>query len=299
MWMQHRADHIKPWWDQIKKIGFDRIEVSHIIRPEMLTGLIPGEIKITSVHFPAPRINHPTSPLRAEDLICSQDNQLRLWAVDQGKKSIDFAQKFGAKALCIHPGDVPIDRNLEWVLKQRFLGGYYGTPHYMSIFNEFMSSRNALIEPSLNAARKSLTELARYAEGSEIKLGIETRVHLFEIPSLNDAERILQEHDPEILGLWYDTGHVQIVENLGLDSHEAWLKNLGNRIIAIHLHDARGLRDHLPPGAGEIDFNLIAKNTPQDAPRVCEFDWYFEPEEVLAGVQYLAQKGCCSAIHQV
>ncbi|MCP4199416.1 MAG: hypothetical protein GY762_19900 [Proteobacteria bacterium] len=70
----------------------------------------------------------------------------------------------------------------------------------------------------------------------------------------------------------------------------------GTRTIAAHLHDTRGLRDHLIPGTGEIDYHLIANRLPADALRIFELDWYFTDEEILAGVDHLSELECCQPL---
>lgn len=53
-----------------------------------------------------------------------------------------------------------------------------------------------------------------------------------------------------------DTGHVNCFSRLSIGR---WYDALGERIVALHLHDNDGLSDdHLPPGAGTVDFEALA-----------------------------------------
>lgn len=53
-----------------------------------------------------------------------------------------------------------------------------------------------------------------------------------------------------------DTGHIAVFSRLPV---ERWWEVLGNRVIALHLHDNDGLSDdHLTPGAGIFDFDSLA-----------------------------------------
>lgn len=294
MWLQHRGDHVRPWWQQVQALGFTQIELSHIVTPAMIAGLRPGEIPVSSVHFPAPTQPHPHDARLAEVLIGSSDESLRRWAVAQAKGSLDLAAAWGARAVCIHAGRVEMPERLEWVLYQRFYGGYAGTPVYQAALDAFLAARAAAAEPALSQVRRSLHELARHAESVGVRIGVETRLHLYEIPSLAEAELILGEHDPRLLGHWHDAGHVQVQAHLGLPGQAEWLHACGPRAVAAHLHDTRGLRDHLIPGAGVIDFDQIARSLPADALRVCELDWYFSEAEIRAGVRHLAACGLVS-----
>lgn len=291
MWLQQRAAHVAPWWQEVQALGFPQVELSHIITPTMLSGLEPGALPVSSVHFPAPTSPHPGDPRPAEVLIGSSDENLRHWAVAQGKQSLDVAAAWGAQAVCIHAGRVEMPERWEWVLHQRYYGGYAGTPVYQAALDAFLAARAAAAEPALSQVRRSLQELARHAEQVGVRIGVETRLHLYEIPNLAEAQVILGEHDPHWLGHWHDAGHVQVQAHLGLPGQAEWLQACGPRTIAAHLHDTRGLRDHLLPGTGEIDFALIARHLPPAALRVCEFDWYFSGAEIVAGVQHLAACG--------
>jgi sugar phosphate isomerase/epimerase len=44
---------------------------------------------------------------------------------------------------------------------------------------------------------------------------------------------------------------------LGVISAENILEQNRDRLIGMHLHDAIGRRDHLPPGQGEINFQTL------------------------------------------
>lgn len=294
MWMQHRSDHVVAWWETVRRLGFTCIELSSILTAEMMAGIRPGDLPVGSVHFPVPAITHPEARRSPDELLSSPDESLRRWAVEQGRRTLDLAAGLGAQAVCVHLGRVQVPRHLEWVVYQRYAGGYRDTPTYRQALDRLLAARQEAAEPHFTAARRSLAELARHAETAGIRLGIETRLHVYEIPNRDEAEALLREHDPAVVGLWYDCGHVQVQANLGLDSPAAWLESLGPRIVATHLHDVRGLRDHLlPRPGGDVDFPFLAAHLPAAALRVCEFDWYFEPEEIVAAVAYLAATGIC------
>jgi sugar phosphate isomerase/epimerase len=54
-----------------------------------------------------------------------------------------------------------------------------------------------------------------------------------------------------------DMGHINAFSHLGV---RRWWEVLGDRVIALHLHDNDGLSDdHLPPGAGIFDFPALVE----------------------------------------
>jgi len=82
-----------------------------------------------------------------------------------------------------------------------------------------------------------------------------------------------------------DTGHVNAFSRLGIDS---WWKMIGDRVVALHLHDNDGLSDdHLAPGEGTFDFEALARklhgldkvpllDLEVDLPRACRGREYLE-----------------------
>ena len=141
MWMQHRADRVAAWWEEVQALGFQHIELSHIVTPSMLDGLQPDRVRISSVPLPGADTTHPHDHRIADALLSNPDPTLRAWAVEQGRRSIDLAVEFGARAVCIHAGQVDIPSRLEWVLRQRYEGGYFGTPVYRQTLGDLLAAR--------------------------------------------------------------------------------------------------------------------------------------------------------------
>lgn len=290
MWMQHRFDNMAEFAAAARALGFGGIEVSHIVTPAILGDADPAVLGIRSVHFPAPVWPSPFGAA-AEALLSSSDETQRAWAVAQGRGSIDLAVAAGAGAVCLHLGEVPARRHLEWALMQRWLGGQVGSPEYAVALAEVMADRQRVAAPAFDAARRSLAELAAYAAPRGIRLGIESRTNHWQIPTWAELGVLLAEHDPAVVGFWYDCGHVQLLHNLGVHDHAGWLAAYGPRIVGVHLHDVRGLRDHLLPGLGELDFPALLAAVPTDATLTCELDWYYTAEELMRGVKWLLNSG--------
>jgi sugar phosphate isomerase/epimerase len=137
-----------------------------------------------------------------------------------------------------------------------------------------------------------LRELIQYASRYHIRLGLENRYHYLDIPGLDEMQALLELGDSVQLGFWYDVGHAQALSHLGFYPHEAWLKRFSARIVGVHLHDVRGITDHLSPGSGEVDFSMVASYLPPQAIRTLELQPNNTPAQVQAGLQYLREKGC-------
>ena len=282
MWMQHRLVRLADFALAARDLGFGGIEVSHIVTDEMIGDADVSTLGIWSVHFPAP-IRHSPFGRPADALLSSSDGTERGWAVAQGRASIDLATTAGARAVCLHLGEVSTTRHLEWALEQRFKGGQKGTAAYLTAQRLVEADRRSKAEPALIAAQRSLDDLASYARPRGIKLGIESRVLFWQLPTFDELGALLAASDPDCGGFWYDCGHVQVLHNLGFHRHQDWLTAYSKRIVGVHCHDVIGLRDHLLPGQGEIDFRAIVRDLPKDAVITCELDWYSTPEEIVQG----------------
>jgi hypothetical protein len=70
------------------------------------------------------------------------------------------------------------------------------------------------------------------------------------------------------LGLWHDTADSETRAASGLPPAGAWLDAFGARILGVTLHDFAAGSDHLPPGAGIVDWPLLAEYLPRSAVRV-------------------------------
>ena len=287
MWMQHRFERLDAFASAARELGFGGIEVSHIVTDAMIDNASVSTLGIWSVHFPAPAKHSPFGRT-AEALLSSSDDTERRWAVAQGLASINLAEAAGARAVCLHLGEVPVATYLEWALEQRFKGGQKGSQAYQEAQHLVEKDRQCQATPAMTAAQQSLDEMASYARPRGIKLGIESRVHHWQIPTFSEMGTLLAASDPESVGFWYDCGHVQVLHNLGFHQHQDWLAAYAERIVGVHCHDVVGLRDHLLPGQGELDFHTIAGSLPEQAVITCELDWYYSPEEIVRGASTVA-----------
>jgi sugar phosphate isomerase/epimerase len=159
-------------------------------------------------------------------------------------------------------------------------------------------ARAAQAPANLEAARRSVAELAAYAAGAGIRLGIENRYHYLDMPMLDEMEALLAAVGAERGGFLYDVGHAQTLENLGFCPHEAWLERYAARMVAVHLHDIRGLIDHHAAGLGEVDWDMVARYLPPSAMRTLEFRSHNTPDQVRASLAFLAEKGCIELVRR-
>ncbi|MFN8472041.1 MAG: sugar phosphate isomerase/epimerase [Anaerolineae bacterium] len=289
MWLQTRYDRVVDFACAARGIGFTRIELSHILPAEAFDGFAPGAWDVATVHHPC-----PLPPTRVP-LLSDLDPVRRAAAVAAGKMSIDTAVRFGAPAVVLHVGDLPELEYWEDELRSRTLARQQATAEYAAAVARFDRDRAAVKAPYLAASLASLQELAGYAGERGVRLGLETREFAREIPDIDDMAFLLDALPPNV-GFWLDTGHVAVTARLGRPSMAAWLQRHGQRLIGLHLHDTLGLRDHLIPGLGDIDFASLTPYLRDDVARTCELDWFYTPAELRAGVARLVQDGVCAPL---
>ncbi len=113
----------------------------------------------------------------------------------------------------------------------------------------------------LKLIRKSLDQLEPFAMHHSVRIALENMPG----DDFEMLETLLSEYDPGFLGLCFDSGHA----NLGGHDFEH-LKQLKNRLIAVHLHDNDGITDqHNIPFTGTVDWEDLANAIASSAYEQC------------------------------
>jgi len=102
----------------------------------------------------------------------------------------------------------------------------------------------------MGPVRRSMDALVPFARTQGVRIAVEN----METDDFGMLSTLLQEYDPDWLGLCYDSGHGNI-DGRGLDN----LEKHRERLIALHLHDNDGVRDqHKIPFTGTVDWPRLA-----------------------------------------
>jgi sugar phosphate isomerase/epimerase len=276
---------------EIKALGFDYAELSHGIRISLLPGIVEavdaGEIKISTLHnfCPLPMgVNHAAPNIFK---FTSLDRRERDNAWRHSVKTIETAARLKASLVVLHMGCIDMKDYTEKLLEM-IAAGKRETPKYAALCDEVMEKREKKKGEHMELAGEMLTRLADKAEEHGIRLGIENRQELEEVPLDSDFELFLLEFNRPSIGYWHDTGHAQIKENLGFISHRMQLEALAPRLFGFHLHDVEYPgRDHRAPGKGMIDFAALKHVPRPEHIKVFEFSPSLTPEVALQGVAHL------------
>ncbi|MBM3250202.1 MAG: sugar phosphate isomerase/epimerase [Candidatus Omnitrophica bacterium] len=293
-WNASRYEEAEPMLFEIKDLGFRDLELSFNLTASMVEGIRKARkragLQIISLHNYCPI---PDGFSRKDALpdcysLASLDEDERRLALNYARRTIDTAASLGAGAVVLHCGRVEIPD------KTRSLAGLYengagGTKAFLDLRDAHIKERKETAAPFLKNALKSLEELNRHAAGPGVRLGVETRFYYREIPSFEEIGIILKELANSQVFYWHDTGHAQLMENLGFSGHKDFLDLYAGQMLGIHLHDILGANDHRAPLKGELDFAQLKPYVKKDTLKVMEPHHPATPDEIRSGKEYLEE----------
>jgi sugar phosphate isomerase/epimerase len=263
-WNSGRHTCGKEMLREIRSLGFEYAELSHGIRISLVPGILEavdaGEIKISTLHNFCPLpigVNHAAPNLF---LFSSTDRRERENAWRHSVKTVEMAQRVGAKLIVLHSGAVDM-KHFQDKMEAMVAAGLRDTPKYRKLVEEMETKREKRMGEAVEQSQEMIRRLAEVAGEAGLLLGIENRESVEEIPADHMISEFL-EALPENVRYWHDCGHAQIKENLGMIQHRLHLENLAPRLAGFHIHDVvedkEGQHDHFPPGSGMIDFKGLS-----------------------------------------
>lgn len=295
MWAKYHYEDLYEFSCAAKAWGYDAIEANAYVKTaDMLERLAEGPLPLSSLHNPIPNLQS-TREIRSYDLnLAGVDEDERQEALSFVRKSILNAARLGASAVVLHMGHVPISKAMQRRLHEMWHAGMMGTDEYRDLYLRITTLRAEGEEQHLERAVQTLHDVEPLAADNGVMLGVETRHNIHELPNIDEAAVMLSETNPAVVGYWHDTGHAATHDRLGHVAHEEWLRRYSDRLIGIHLHDMNFERDHQCPGAGEIDWDMIARYLPSSAIRVCELGEWNTRDCVERTPEFMERVGICA-----
>lgn len=284
-WNSGRHTAGEPMLREIKRLGFDLIELGHGIRISLMPGIQKvfdaGGVRFSSLHnfCPLPVEVMGASPDCYKFSAAYQNERER--ALKQTFQTIDFAQRLGAPFVVLHLGEVPMNPITDELIALAKKGQLFSR-EYVRKKLQAVQKREASAPPYLARARDCLKRVADYAAEKKIRLGVEGRRGYEEIPSERELPALLDELNSPALGYWHDMGHIQIKENLGFLDHAEWLRAIGPRAIGCHMQDCIWpAQDHQPPFSGNVDLQKLVPLLPAN----CLFVWEMSPRKTAEEIK--------------
>lgn len=288
-WNSHRHTDGGDMLKEIVDLGFTNIELSHGLNVSMMDGILKfaerGIVNFTSLHnfCPQPVEVMTDSPDCYE--FSSGRPEVRERAKKMSLQTIEFAHRLGAKRIVIHSGSVGPMRGFTRKLIGMIMNGEFVSRHYADEKLKGVQERERVSDEYIRRVQEALKPVVESAGEKGIRLGIENRDSYEAIPSEREFEEFLDNLGPTC-GYWHDFGHAQRKENMGFLDHRSWLRKIGHRAIAAHLHDARWpVEDHCVPFAGDIDFHALVPLFPKDIPYIIELHPKREAAQIAAAAE--------------
>jgi sugar phosphate isomerase/epimerase len=160
--------------------------------------------------------------------------------------------------------------------------------NYEKLCEEVIRKREGAKERYIERANEMLRRLLPEVEELGLKLGIENREAVEELPLEADYGLLFKELASPALVYWHDTGHAQIKENLGFLNHAFHLESMRDKLFGFHIHDVQFPgRDHCAPGTGTVDFGALKPMVKPQHIKVFEFSPALTVEELKNGVAHV------------
>lgn len=238
--------------EEIRALGFRKVELNYNITHKHLEEIEPlierGEIEVSSVHHVFPYIDDPVYDTDSA-MLGFEDEEKRRRAIQLLKQSVDYAVKYGAGVVVVHPGEVPFEYNIDAELKEIYHEQGGNSAAYRALWNTMLGRRRELA-PNIQALiHNGLEEVCEYiaARNLRVQIGIETRARCYQMPTLAEARDLIDGLRGAPVGLWYDIGHAMMMDRMGLYSNLSDLEKVRDVIIGVHIHETIGLSDHYCP----------------------------------------------------
>jgi sugar phosphate isomerase/epimerase len=283
--------------DQIMALGFDTVELNYKVTQQMYSEIYDRverkEVTISSVHNVFPFIEDKDYDTDSQ-LLGYKDKDKRQKALEYTKRTIHYAAMLGAKAVVIHPGEVPVEpeRNYDRLLKNLYQEGKKEDREYKVLFDEMLEYRNRQNMSYISLIKDSLEELNNYIEQKNynICLGIENRAMCCQIPDFKEANFLLEQLKGLPVYFWYDIGHGIMMENLGLFCNIEEAYKIKDKIIGVHIHDAQGVDDHFAPYTFEDNLDKFIDIIKEVPIKVLELGVKNKSEDIIRGTKMLYRK---------
>ncbi len=282
--------------EAILDLGIHRVELEYRITSGMLKEILPfwkrGEVEIISLHnfVPIPEGILPEQAIPDYFSLSSPDSEERHLALKYAKRTMEWAEEFGAKAVVLHLGKIPMGGVME-ELKRLYDAHQIQSPAGQAYIAEQKAIRAEKGPVYLQGALRSLDQLAKEAERRKVFLGLECRYNILDFPNLGEFGVLFREFNGSRLRYWHDIGHATTQQNLGLTAEKDFLENYGHLLIGTHLHGCNGYHDHEAPGIGEVDYTALKKFIQPDTLRIIETHHRATKEELLKGIEFLKAQG--------
>lgn len=296
MWSADQEMPFSETFTIARKLGFVGFEFSNKITPNLYQQWDRNKYYVATIHDPCPSEFGYTELKQQDVALSSLDETQRQKAVDSLKRSIDLAVRLGSRSVVVHCGAVHCDHSGDKILRRLYLQGKSETAEYLQVKQDYIASRNQHKQPHIAQVMRSLEAVIPFAAGSGVAIALENRNRYHDLPLPDEMETFLALCTEPWFGFQYDAGHAHNLEALGMVGKGEWLRRFHTRLIGMHLHDVKGLQDHLAPGMGEVDYSSLAPYLGDGVLRTLEVSPDCTIEQLAHGLEVLVSHGCIKKV---
>lgn len=232
-------------------------------------------------------LSAPRQAQRADQGLASAEVGEREKAMAALAGALQSAAQVGVSLLTLEPGQVPVpgevgpedlcDRRLDWTGEQAAAQ---------------VARRRVAAPPALDRVCRCLHALAKAHPGATLALRPSHSV--FGLGNPDDLEAIFEDLPRVRLGYWHDAALAARRNEVLGEEQGDWLERFGRRLVGLEVADTADAEIDLPPGAGLVDYPLLASYTPSAGaglPTVLDLNPAIDPRELPGVLSFLAKFG--------
>src|SRR5262245_11538206 len=186
--------------------------------------------------------------------LASLDEARRQQAVSDAVVDAAFAESLGCRTVVLEggaseePGLEERVRRLEGLVDR-------GEPS-AELLEEIRLQARRRLDAQLDRLCRSIHAVARRMP--ELRFSLLPAVRPHQLLFSESLAAVLSDLKLPSVSVRIDVGESRAAEALGGEPLALLLPKFAARVTGLDLHDARGLRSHLPPGDGDVDWRLVA-----------------------------------------
>jgi len=277
--------------DIIESTGLTHLELGYDLTRDLVPGILrmveQKAVRVNSLHNYCPV---PTGAPQGHPelfLLADRDPRTREAAVRHTIQTVEFAAQVGARVVVCHAGYVKMRRYTPTLIELAVKGQQY-SPRYEKLKTKLLLKRDQKAPRHLDWWQAGIEALLPSLEKHRVAVAFENLPTWEAIPTEIEMEKICARvNSPWVRG-WYDVGHGQIRQNLGLIAQRQWIARLAPWLAGFHIHDVHPpAQDHVMPPDGSMDFHALATVIPASALKVIEPSPSTPPDVMRRAVEIL------------
>lgn len=268
----------------VLEAGFAGLAVSAAPRPLDWAALRAAAADLPFA-FPVVRVGNPLAERSATSGLCGAKDGERKAARVAVQQAAAVARQVGCPRLVLDVGVVPVFGELE--------AEDLGDPQTVWTKDRagaLLARRNTGRTKALERLCRELFDLIQSVP--DIEFSLTQSRSLRAVLDVEAMRLVVEDLSTRRLGYWHDAGLCARREQVLGEPAGEWLESFGNRLRGMTLGDASPDGLYLPPGAGGVDYGLLASYVPRTGaplPVVLELDASVSPGE-LAGMHSCLDK---------